>query len=376
MGIPLKSRIIVNSESFYALFFVLMFSAKSFGIDDGSPFYPLLFVCTMFLFLMKIATTEHSVFEYTWMLLILLLSFAVYIHTGEKGLLLCCAMMLGMKNVNTEKVFRYGMIVLGILFAVNVFLSVFGLKRELIYNTERTGLFSSFRHSLGYSHPNTLQLNCLVFSMLVLYLLGKKSIQTILRISIILLMWAFYIFLYSGSRTALAVNIFYFLFNLLLLYKKRIGMVWKVLIQMIYPICAGGTVLLAFYIPQNIFDGIVLHSGTVGVRLKVARYFFGQIPLTVFGSRITVSDQSMGFGIDMAYPYLFLELGVVVFVLFGILYISFIHFCLRKNMMPELSLTISIILTGILEPFLFNDKRVQFPAACGVRNIYEEGGTI
>jgi hypothetical protein len=24
----------------------------------------------------------------------------------------------------------------------------------------------------------------------------------------------------------------------------------------------------------------------------------------------------------------------------------------------------------------FNDKRVQFPAACGVRNIYEEGGTI
>ena len=26
--------------------------------------------------------------------------------------------------------------------------------------------------------------------------------------------------------------------------------------------------------------------------------------------------------------------------------------------------------------FDFNDKRVQFPAACGVRNIYEEGGTI
>jgi UDP-N-acetylglucosamine 2-epimerase (non-hydrolysing) len=25
---------------------------------------------------------------------------------------------------------------------------------------------------------------------------------------------------------------------------------------------------------------------------------------------------------------------------------------------------------------VFSDKRVQFPAACGVRNIYKEGGTI
>jgi len=340
-------------EWIYYLFFALMFSAKAAGLDEGNTIYSFIFVVSMILFLFKIAVTEHTIAEDIWMGLLLLLALTVYYRTGEKGLLLCIAMMLGMKDVHVKNVFRIGALILSVFFSINVFLSVFGLKSELFYYQERIGMGGDFRHALGYPHPNSLQLNCFILVMLVMFLIGKKSQRRVLLASCIMIGISLYIFLYSGSRTGLLITAFYLTVNYYLLFRSKFTKIEKVVIQLVYPACAGVCILVPFAGSQKLIDWISGHMDTIGSRVSVARYYFDLVPVSLFGSRIEIT-KDFAYGIDMGYAYLFLVLGVAAFAVFSILYIGFIYYCLKTDQRSELAVTISIVLMGILEPFLFN----------------------
>ena len=60
------------------------------------------------------------------------------------------------------------------------------------------------------------------------------------------------------------------------------------------------------------------------------------------------------YGIDMAQLYLFLQLGLVAFVVVSGLTMWFIHKCLVKNAMPELAVMMGMLVVGIWEPLLYN----------------------
>jgi hypothetical protein len=341
------------NEWIFYLFFALMFGARAAGLDEGNIVYSVIFIASMVLFLLKVAATEHTFGEYIWMGMLLLLALAVYYRTGEKGLLLCFALMLGMKGVRVKSVFQIGTLVLAFFFSLNVFLSVFGLKSELFYYQDRAGIGGDFRHALGYPHPNSLQLNCFVLVMLVMFLTGKKNKRRTVAVSCVMMGISLYIFLYSGSRTGLFITIFYLIVNCLFLYRSEFTGIEKIIVLMIYPVCAVSDVFIPFAGSQKLIGWISDHMGTIGARVNAARFYFDLVPVSLFGSRIEIT-KDFAYGIDMGYAYLFLVLGVAAFAVFSILYIGFIHYCLKTDQRSELAVTTSIVLMGTLEPFLFN----------------------
>lgn len=350
---PSAETVLKYNELVYYLFFALMFGARAAGLNEGNAVYSIIFAVSMILFLLKIAATEHTVGEYVFVGAFLLLAMVVYFRTGEKGLLLCFAMMLGMKKVCVKNVFRIGTFILAVFFSVKVFLSVFGFINELFYYQERAGMGGDFRHALGYPHPNSLQLNCFILVMLIMFLIGKRNKRRVLLASCIMLGISMYIFLYSGSRTGLLITIVYLIVNYYLLYRSEFSKTERILIQLVYPVCACTSVLIPFAGSQKWIDWISGHMDTIGSRVIVARYYFDLVPISLFGSRIEIT-KDFAYGIDMGYPYLLLVLGVVAFVIFGVIYIMFIHNCLKTDHRSELAVTLSIVLMGILEPFLFN----------------------
>ena len=144
------------AELTYLLYFTVMFGARAIGLFEGMAIYNASLVIGMLLFIVKVAMTEHTVYEYCFMGLLLLISMIVYYNTGEKGLLLYFTMMLGMKGVSIRRVFKLGTIILSISFTTLVLLSITGLKEDIVYIKDRAGFGNKIRHSLGYPYPNTL----------------------------------------------------------------------------------------------------------------------------------------------------------------------------------------------------------------------------
>ena len=159
------------------------------------------------------------------------LALLVYRFTGEKGLLVCFTMMLGMKGVSVKKTITTGTVVAGIFILGKIILGVFGVLPEMYYPQERAGVGVMFRHSLGYAHPNTLHMNVLMLTMMVVYLLTtaamsstlerKKKLSYISLVSIAALFFNLYIFMYSGTRTGIMACMAFLICNLWLAVRYR-----------------------------------------------------------------------------------------------------------------------------------------------------------
>jgi hypothetical protein len=336
-------------EDIYFAFLAIMLGAKAMGIDDGNLFYRVIFTTAILLFLLKVAVTEHTVYELLGISAFMILAVAIWRVTGEKGLILCFAMMLGIKGADVRRVFKLSAVILGTMMTINILITLCGLKYDAL-QYGRWGV----RHSLGYPHPNTLQLTCFVFVTMIMYLAQYRNKKQILQLSILLLMISLYIYVYSQSRTGIALTVFFLILNYILNCRKSLSVIEKIVFLMVYPICAIGSVAVVIFSSDETIKWIELHMDTIGVRISVARYFYLQNSLSLLGSRIIISPGSEGYGIDMAYCYLLFELGIIAFVVMGVLYTVFIYYCLHNNMRTELAITISMVLIGVLEPFLFN----------------------
>ena len=60
------------------------------------------------------------------------------------------------------------------------------------------------------------------------------------------------------------------------------------------------------------------------------------------------------YGLDMSQLYLFLQLGIVTFVVMACLTMWFIHYSLKNSHMAELAVLMGMLVMGIWEPHLYN----------------------
>ena len=213
---PAGETVITLSELFYLLYFAVMFGARAVGIYEGLPVYSASLVAGMLLFGVKILMTEHTVFEYVWMGALMALAFLVYYSSGEKGILLCFTMMLGIKCVDRDRVLRLGAVILGIAFPVLTILTVAGILPELCHMNERSGIGFVLRHSLGYPYPNTMHTTYLILVILLTFIYSQAKsddLRGLLILSILLFAGNVYLFLYGVSNTGfISVTLFLCLF--------------------------------------------------------------------------------------------------------------------------------------------------------------------
>ena len=345
-----SEKTISVAEIAYLLYFTVMFGARAIGLYEGMFLYNISLVIGMLLFAVKVLATEHTVFEYLVMGALLLVSVLVYYNTGEKGLLLYFTMMLGLKGVSIRRVFKLGTAILGMAFTVLVFLSVTGLKEEIIYVKERAGFGNVIRHSLGYPYPNTLFTTYIVLMVLVMYMLGKQSVKNLMLTSLLMLIGSIYIFIYSCSNTGLIVAVFYLFVNFYLQLRSRLSWFEKTGIMLIYPLCLLVSIVGPLVTSGKLFALFdkVLHN-----RWAYSLYYLTNEPVTLFGTRFKEAPND-NYMIDSSFLYSFLQIGVVAFVILTVLYLSMIYDLVKKERKIELAIILCFCLLGMSDPFLFN----------------------
>ncbi|MCR5511922.1 MAG: hypothetical protein K6F54_13395, partial [Lachnospiraceae bacterium] len=346
-------------ELLYLIYFVLMIGARAIGLYEGQIALNAIYVVAMLLFAAHMIVTKHSVLEYGIALGLLLIAGIVYLHTGEKGLLICFVTLLGMKGVEKQKVIFCGMVTAGLCIAFRIFTGAFGLLPELFYPQDRGAMGVMFRHSLGYAHPNTLHMNVLLLTLLIGFyitsrnnsvtvpgtitkLLQTRETLTIILVSALLLGLNLYVFMYSGSRTGVLVSLVYLCVNLWFYFRRTPGVFERIVCFAAYPIAAFIAIAFPFILPDKIFDK--LDNSVFNTRLSIARYFWSNNSLSLFGIRLNNPDPLFkAYGLDMAHLYLLLQLGTVAFVCMSVITILYVRHALKRGYMAELAVLMAVL---------------------------------
>lgn len=342
-------------EGIYLLYFAIMIGVKAFGFYEGQTIFNIALVLGVCLFALKMLVTKHSIKEYAVVAGFMILAGIVYTQTGEKGLIVYFSMMFGMKEVSTIKVVRIGAIVSGLIIFFKIFTAVFGLVDEVYYPQDRAGIGLMFRHGLGYAHPNSLHMTVFSLTILVIYYVSKVTRDKVKLIIYSLLAFFFnmYVFQYSGSRTGILACTAYLVFNLWFYLKKTPGILEKIVCYISFPGACLIAIVLPFLIPESIFDKIDQTIFTT--RFSIAKYFWSNNSPALFGIRLYSPEEWFTtYGLDMSQLYLFLQLGIVTFVVISALTMWFIHYSLKKSDMAELAVLMGMLVMGVWEPHMYN----------------------
>ena len=339
------------SELFYLVSFGVLLFAKAIGLYDGQPVYKLLLILGLAFFALKMATTRMSALEWVAAILILGMGGLVYHRTGEWGILLYLTMMLGMKNVSAKRVFRLGCLIWGVCLIAMAALTESGLLGEMVLVHEKSGFGWIIRHTLGYTHPNVLHVTYLVLMGFLLYSLDSYlNNRQFLALLVILFLGSIAVFVSSVSFTGMLATTAYLIFALYFRFRKKISKVEKILILLILP------AYLAFMlVGPLVLKGTTLYNrinDILTTRYDLTYYFLTQQPITLFGTRFTVPNYR--YTMDSSFVYLFMQLGIIPFILIIASIYALIMDALKNNRRAELALIFGFLSCGVTEPFLFN----------------------
>ena len=342
-------------ELAYYLFFLMLFGFRAIGGHDGWTSYRWFLMAGGLFFLIKVFSTSHSILEYLVMALLLILAGIVYLRSGEKGLLLDIMMMIGIKGVSEKKLFHLSAIFLGISMIVLVFLSVFGILPDVQFGPYGLRFVDlvMMRRSLGYPHVNTLMTTYIILLMLIMYQIGNTDKKTVIRYSSILFFGAVYLFLYSDSITGILMSGAYLILNYLFQFCRFDGPVQRILIYILYPV-VNVTVFIgrAMYLPR---DAALRAGNSFGERFRIAAMYWKEMPVTMFGSRLVIpTDRGELYGIDISQIHLFLNLGIVAFLVVSLLYMIVLREMFAMKNRGALAIIVTLMIMGISDPLLYN----------------------
>ena len=340
------------SEILYLAYFLIMLGAKAIGLYEGQTWYNIILVIGAVLFGLKIIFTKHSLVEYVIIVLLLTLGALVYLSSGEKSLLIFLTMMLGMKNVSCDKVFRCGAVLWVASFVCMYVLAVVGVIPEIAYTMSRSGWPPILRHALGYPHPNSLHVTYFILSMFVLYSCKDLSKKYITLVSTILILGNCYVFMYSLSRNGFLMTMLYIFIVLFLAWKQELSRFDNAVIKAVFPFSALIMLLLPILLKGDLFEKL---NTILAGRLFFTKHFLTYEPLRLFGIReIPVPWEAVV--IDSSYVYLIFRLGIIAFVLYFVAMIFLIHTLVKEQKKSELAVVLALTIGGINETYLFNQS--------------------
>ena len=343
-------NIIKVHELIYYIYFLLLFGSRAIGLYDGQTLYNACLVLGMLAFLIKIAATRHTLAEYTTGLVFLSAGALTYLCSGEKGLLIYFTMMLGMKGIREKKVMRAGLIILSVCYFALYILSITGIITELNHMNKRSGFGFLLRHSLGYPYPNTAHTTLLILVVFFFYLYEAQSIRSLLKASIIAMLLNLYVYIYTVSLTGFISITLYLIVNIYLQIRDHRSKLENTLITLLYPVIVIFSIAGPLLAKGNAFTFMnkLLHK-----RYEYALYYLTTEKITPFGSYFKAPPTNW-YMLDNSFLYLFLQLGIIPFVLVCALYILWIINLVKENKKRELAVIITFCFIGMSDPFLFN----------------------
>lgn len=346
-----KNVLILNvAEIAYYLYFAVMVFAKGIGLYDGMwPYTAALFLGAVFIIL-KLALTEHTLAEWIFVLGMLGLGMLIYHNSGEKGVLIYITMIVAMKNVPVKRLLSIGMVIWGLTFVAQAVLTITGLKSDIFVIHAKLGLGYIIRWSLGYPHPNVLQISFLILCAFVLYLADWKG-KKLIYATLIMLLGNLYVFFYSISYTGLVLVVVYLFGNLYLSYRTELTKIEKILVTLIFPACVAFAVLGPVVFQGRLWQ---ICNKALNTRFNIARTYLTTDPITLFGARPSDAIPAGLQNIDSSYVFALMHYGAVLFVLLCVGYMALIHHCMKERKHKELAIIIGLAVAAIAEPFFVN----------------------
>jgi hypothetical protein len=104
---------------------------------------------------------------------------------------------------------------------------------------------------------------------------------------------------------------------------------------------------------DEILMRIVERDPTFAARWTVGNYYMKYNGITPFGCRLNNPKPEID-GIDLSQLYLFLQLGLVAFVIVSLLWVAILYDQVHNNRLSEGVITISLLFMGVTDPFLYN----------------------
>ncbi len=338
-------------ELLYLIYFGIMFGARATGLYESQPYvYNVSLISGLSFFVLKFLATRQNIIEFLSTGLIMGVATLVYYNSGEKGLILCFSMMLGMKAVKSERVVRLALMILSISFCILHVLSVFNIIDEVNYMNKRENYGYVLRHSLGYPYPNTAHTTFIILVMLIMFLYKAANLRKLLIVSAVFMFINIYLYFSTYSRTGLLSVAIYLLVNIYFYVRKNRSKVENALIILLFPAIVIFSIVGPLLASGEVFTFMdkLLHK-----RYQYALYFLQNERITLFGSRFGKAPTDW-YMIDNSFLYLFLQLGIVAFVIICALYMCWIVTMVKENRTAELAIMITFCMTGMSDPFLFN----------------------
>lgn len=346
----MKSTKMTIAELCYFIYFLALFGAKSVGLYEGMFAFNAAIVLGCLLFGFKVLMTEHTILEYVVMALLIGMSFIVYSRSGEKGLLLCMTMMLGMKYVSLKRIEKWGMTILGICFPVMTASSILGLIPEkTFYSVTRVVGGEMLRHSFGYPQCNVTHTTFVILMSLIFLVKGYRGKRDLIECAVLYCM-SLYVYLYTFSNTGLIASTVLILAVLFFHRNEKVACIDKMLILLLYPFGLFAGIVLPMIVSEDLFWTMdkLLHN-----RMNYPRYWLTHEPVSLFGVHFGKPPKP-NYYIDSSYLYSFLQIGVIPCILLAILMMAMIYGLIKRNLRMELAVVACLLILGLSDPFFYN----------------------
>ncbi len=345
MGV--ENKTVQIREICYYLFFGLMLFAKGIGLYDGQLLYKLFLLAAFFFLACKLVLTPYTVRERLAIAAILVVSGLAFLNSGEKGILICAAVVVGMKGISLERIMKLSMYVWTVAFVGITVLSQFRLHNTLYKVHDKLGLGHIFRWGLGYPHPNVLHISFLILLIFYLYVREKKFNWKTFA-------WMFaanlVVFFYSVSYTGVVIVTIYLLGNLYWAYRGRMNRLEQTIVMLVLPACVVLSLLGPIVLKGRVFDIV---NKILNTRLLLSKMFLIPENFSLFGVNVAeITNQSLT--MDNSYVYTFIAYGAVPFAAIMIAYFLLMGSMVKKQQGKEVLMLLAILAAGLTEPFLFN----------------------
>ncbi len=338
-------------EACYYGFFIILSVTKGLGLYEGQKLFELLVPAAFLLAAAKILITPYTRGQWIGLALLFSLTAVVFYHSHERGVWFVAFMVLGMKNISVEKIFRIGLWVWSLCAVVLSVFSFFRLEHTIYRVHTKLGLGHIFRWSLGFTHPNILHLTYLALCAFVIYELGDRYR---FRHFVWMMAGNCLIFLYSISYTGFGIVTVLLAGCLYVHFRPRFCIVEKFLANLVFPICLILSFVVPFYLNDNIYAGRVQQlNKLLNTRIWLAEQFLRSDYRSLFGADIS---QAVGgyMAIDNSYVWCYINYGLVMTVVILLGYCALLLYDTHGQRTRELVILVSFLAAGWTEPLLFN----------------------
>lgn len=344
-----KTELSIGEILFYLYWAVMAFS-KGMGWYEGMLSYNLCLMFAMLCICLKIALERHSLYELFVIILLVALGAVVYLSSGEKAPIIYIFLVVGMKNIPVNRVFKLGLIVWVLCFGYRGIIEITGISKGLVFAHEKLGMGVILRWGFGYPHPNVMHITYAVIVSFILYL-TKKTGRELLKLLALLFFGNCVIFLYSVSYTGFLLTSLCLVIFLYFVNRKQFSNVERLALTMILPFC----VLFSILGPVLTGTGSILEkyghffNDLFNSRFHASRLYINT-GITLFGDKIDIGPWAL----DCSYVSLLMKNGLVFFLVVIISYFLLTVHCINKAEWKKVALILSFCIAGISEPFLFN----------------------